>query len=122
MAACLLVTAAAAIALMAASASAVALGLLLSPLAGVPLTIALIGVTWAGSALLSVWSDRLLDPLGPTLAAVVVFGVSALSSMRRRADGRRGCGGGSSSISRLPSFAASWSSRTFSSSAANVAN
>ena len=90
----LLVTAAAAIALMAGlGLAALALGALLSPLAGVSLTIALIGVTWAGSALLSVWFDRLLDPLGPTLAAVVVFGVSALSSYastrRREARVRR---------------------------------
>ena len=67
--------------------------LALSPLAGVPLTIALIGVAWAGSALLSLWSDRLLDPLAPTLGAAVVFGVSALSSYastrRREARVRR---------------------------------
>ena len=90
----LVVTAAAELALMAGlGLAAVALGSLLSPLAGVPLTIALIGVTWAGSALLSVWSDRLLDPLAPTLGAVVVFGVSALSSYastrRREARVRR---------------------------------
>jgi adenylate cyclase len=88
------VPAAAAIALIAAlGLAAMALGSLLSPLAGVPLMIGLIGVAWAGSALLSVWFDRLLDPLGPTLGAVVVFGVSALSSYastrRREARVRR---------------------------------
>lgn len=88
------VTAAAELALIAGlGLAAMALGSLLSPLAGVPLTIALIGVTWAGSALLSVGFDRLLDPLAPTLGAVVVFGVSALSShastRRREARVRR---------------------------------
>src|SRR5262245_34699980 len=90
----LLVPAAAEIALIAGlGLAAIALGALLSPLAGVPLTILLIGLTWTGSALLSLWSDRLLDPLAPTLAAVVVFGVSALSSYastrRREARVRR---------------------------------
>jgi len=60
--------------------AAIALGSLLSPLVGVALTIVLIAAAWAGSALLSLCSDRLLDPLAPSLAAVAVFGVSALSS------------------------------------------
>jgi len=73
--------------------AAVALGCLLSPLAGVPLTLVLIGLTWTGSALLSLWSDRLLDPLTPTFGALAVFGVAALSSYastrRREARVRR---------------------------------
>src|SRR5262249_26436721 len=87
----LVLTGAAEIALLAAlGLAAVALGSLLSPLAGVALMILLIGVAWTGSALLSVASDRLLDPLGPTLGALIVFGVSALSSHAspRRRDAR----------------------------------
>jgi adenylate cyclase len=70
--------------------AALAAGALLSPLAGVLLTIMLIGLTWAASVMLSLVSDRLLDPLVPTIGAVVVFGVSALSSyaLTRRREAR----------------------------------
>jgi len=60
--------------------AALVVGALLPPFAGVVLTVVLIGLTWSGSVTLSLVSDRLLDPLVPTIGAVVVFGVSALSS------------------------------------------
>ena len=77
----LVVAGAAEIALMLAlGLAAIAFGSLLSPLAGVLLTGLLIGLVWSGSVLLSLLSDRLLDPSAPTVGAVVVFGVCALSS------------------------------------------
>jgi adenylate cyclase len=60
--------------------AAMALGSLLSPLAGVLLTGVLIALTWSGSVLLSLLSDRLLDPAAPSFGAVLIFGVCALSS------------------------------------------
>jgi adenylate cyclase len=60
--------------------AAIALGTLLSPLAGVVLTGLVIALVWTGSVLLSLVSDRLLDPSAASLGAVVVFGVCALSS------------------------------------------
>jgi adenylate cyclase len=60
--------------------AAIALGAFLSPLAGVLLTGALVALTWSGAVLLSLASDRLLDPSAASFGAVAVFGVCALSS------------------------------------------
>ena len=60
--------------------AALAAALLLTPIGGAVLTLALVGAMWGGSTLLSIVFDRLLDPLTPSLAAASVFAVASVAS------------------------------------------
>jgi hypothetical protein len=100
-----------------------------------PLTVLMIGVVAAllgaalspvtGSAILTAaiavsgLADRLVDPLPPSIAAVLVFMVTASTAYSLRAGGRWSCAIGSNSISRRRSSAASSNNRTWSSSMAS---
>ncbi len=66
---------------------AVALGAALSPAAGTAILSGAIALLWIAAIAASVLADRLVDPLTPTLAAAMVFAVTAgtaYSSTRRR--------------------------------------
>jgi adenylate cyclase len=59
---------------------ALAAGVALSPLLGALALVAMIATTWAAAIAGSLLTDRLVDPLMPSLAAVAVFAVAAVTS------------------------------------------
>lgn len=65
---------------------AVAVGAVLSPLLGVVFIVCGAAALWGGALVLALSTDRLFDPLAPSLAAALTFAVTSLSgySMTRR--------------------------------------
>jgi adenylate cyclase len=68
----------------------IAAGLLLSPLAGLALILCAVSLAWIASVALSLHLDRLLDPMLPSGAAVIAFGMTSAASyaMTRQREAR----------------------------------
>ena len=95
---------------------AVMLGAALSPASGTAILTAVVALLWIAAIAVSGFADRLVDPLTPSVAAVLVF---PAQPTRRYAGGKRLCAVGSNSISRQRSSDASSNNQTWSSSMAN---
>jgi adenylate cyclase len=62
------------------SALALAASVLLAPVPGTFAVIVLVGLTWAAAIAVSLFADRLVDPLTPSLAAAAMFVVALVTS------------------------------------------